>query len=255
VQFFNWMVTIVPIWFVGMTLYQRIYACRDEKTAQRAWFTAGLFEWPIMAFLGVSLGLLARVGADQGMFTYLGETDIAGMDPETGLPMLLRTALPVGVMGVVMSAYFSAILSTADSCLMAASGNVVSDILGRLVRLPGGNAHLRISQLATLLLGGAALLLATTMTEVLGMMLYSYAFMVSGLLIPVLGVVFWSGGTPAGAIAAMIGGGSTTVLLTQSQWALPWGLDPNVFGIAVSALAFFGISGLETMRQSEPIEG
>ena len=26
--FVNWMVTIVPIWFVGMTLYQRIYACR-----------------------------------------------------------------------------------------------------------------------------------------------------------------------------------------------------------------------------------
>ncbi|MCB0584771.1 MAG: hypothetical protein KDD06_05515, partial [Phaeodactylibacter sp.] len=29
----NWGVTIIPIWFVGMTLYQRIYACRDEKTA------------------------------------------------------------------------------------------------------------------------------------------------------------------------------------------------------------------------------
>ena len=31
--FVNWLVTIVPIWFVGMTLYQRIYACRDERTA------------------------------------------------------------------------------------------------------------------------------------------------------------------------------------------------------------------------------
>ncbi len=29
----NWTVTIVPIWFVGMTLYQRIYACADERTA------------------------------------------------------------------------------------------------------------------------------------------------------------------------------------------------------------------------------
>ncbi|RKY23574.1 MAG: sodium:solute symporter family protein, partial [Planctomycetota bacterium] len=59
----KWAVTIVPIWFVGMTLYQRIYACRDEKTAQRAWFLAGLLEWPVMAFMGVALGVLARVAA------------------------------------------------------------------------------------------------------------------------------------------------------------------------------------------------
>jgi len=62
-----WAVTIIPIWFVGMTLYQRIYACRDEKTAKKAWYFAGLFEWPVMAFLGVLLGLFARVAADKGM--------------------------------------------------------------------------------------------------------------------------------------------------------------------------------------------
>ena len=64
----NWSVTIIPIWFVGMTLYQRIYACRDEKTAKKAWFIAGLFEWPVMAMMGVLLGLFSRVAADQGMF-------------------------------------------------------------------------------------------------------------------------------------------------------------------------------------------
>ncbi|MEZ5198857.1 MAG: hypothetical protein R2764_21520 [Bacteroidales bacterium] len=56
-QFLNWVVTIVPIWFVGMTLYQRIYASKSSKEAQKAWFIAGVFEWPVMAFLGVTLGL------------------------------------------------------------------------------------------------------------------------------------------------------------------------------------------------------
>ena len=41
----NWAVTIIPIWFVGMTLYQRIYASKSKKQAQKAWFIAGLFEW------------------------------------------------------------------------------------------------------------------------------------------------------------------------------------------------------------------
>lgn len=40
----NWAFTIIPIWFVGMTLYQRIYASRDEKNARRAWFIAGLLN-------------------------------------------------------------------------------------------------------------------------------------------------------------------------------------------------------------------
>lgn len=53
----KWFVTIVPLWFVGMTLYQRIYASNSEKQAKRAWFYAGLFEYPVMAFMGVLLGL------------------------------------------------------------------------------------------------------------------------------------------------------------------------------------------------------
>lgn len=36
VTFINWMVTIIPIWLIGMTLYQRMYACRDEREAKRA---------------------------------------------------------------------------------------------------------------------------------------------------------------------------------------------------------------------------
>ncbi len=250
----NWGVTIIPIWFVGMTLYQRIYACRDEATAKRAWFVAGLLEWPIMALMGVALGLLGRVAADQGMFDYLGAANIAATDPETGLPMLLRTVLPVGLMGLMMSAYFSAILSTADSCLMACSGNVVSDIIGRFRKLdPNSRGFLRMSQVATLVLGIFALLLAMTMTNVLDLMLYSYAFMVSGLLVPIIGALFWRRASSAGAMAAMILGGGTTVILEIAATELPLGLDGNVFGITVSAVAFVVLSlVLEMPERSSP---
>jgi SSS family solute:Na+ symporter len=245
----NWAVTIIPIWFVAMTLYQRIYACRDEKTAKRAWFVAGVLEWPIMAMMGVTLGLLARVAADQGMFDYLGPANISATDPETGLPMLLRTVLPVGLMGLMMSAYFSAILSTADSCLMACSGNVVTDIVGRLRKIDAdGKRFLRMSQAATLALGVFALLLAASMTNVLDLMLYSYAFMVSGLLVPIIGALFWKRATAAGAMAAMVLGGATTVTLELLVSSLPLGLDGNVFGIAVSAVVFIAVS-LSTGRR------
>ncbi|QCR21977.1 sodium:solute symporter [Pontibacter sp. SGAir0037] len=240
----NWSITIIPIWFVGMTLYQRIYACRDERTAKRAWYLAGLFEWPIMAFMGVSLGILARVASEQGMFEALGAATGSAVDPETGLPMLLRTVLPVGLMGLMLSAYFSAILSTADSCLMASSGNIVTDIISYFRKMdPDAPSTLRLSQLVTLLVGAFALWLASTMTNVLDLMLYSYAFMVSGLFVPVIGALFWKRRSNAGAFWAMLAGGLVTVLLQiQERFSLPFGLDPNMFGLLASFVLYLTLT-------------
>ncbi len=234
----NWGITIIPIWFVGMTLYQRIFASRDVKSAKKAWFIAGLFEWPIMAFLGVSLGLLSRVAVEQGALEGL----TAGMDPEMGLPVLLSQILPVGILGLMMSAYFSAILSTADSCLIAASGNMATDILGGVLKGKSFKMEVRISQVLTLIIGVAALWIAWQMTEVLSLMLYSYAFMVSGLLVPVVAGLFFGQHNVRAAVASMIAGGSVTAGLTIADPALPWGLDPNLFGLTVSLSIFLAIN-------------
>ncbi|MBE0662932.1 MAG: sodium:solute symporter family protein [Bacteroidales bacterium] len=239
----NWAVTIIPIWFVGMTLYQRIYATKDAKTAQRAWYFAGLLEWPLMAFMGVLLGLFARVGFENGMFTELGFAPGSDIDAEMGLPLFLRSILPVGLMGLMMSAYFSAIMSTADSCLMAASGNLLTDILQKFFKI--SNDHktiLRFSQILTLVIGIMALLLASAMENVLELMLYSYAFMVSGLFVPVLAGLFWKRTTSLAAFISMLAGGGTTLFLTIANFRLPFDLDPNIFGISIAAVMIIAIS-------------
>ncbi|MFP4025864.1 MAG: sodium:solute symporter [Thiohalospira sp.] len=244
-QLVNWGVTIIPIWFVGMTLYQRIYSTKGKKQAQKAWFIAGIFEWPLMAFMGVTLGLFSRVALDQGMFAELGYTTIESIDPEMGLPLLLRTILPVGLMGLMMSAYFSAIMSTADSCLMAASGNVLTDILIRIFPIKDDHkSQLRLSQILTLVIGILALFLALKMENVLELMLYSYAFMVSGLFIPLLGAFFGKRKNSLAAVWSMMVGGSTTLILTEINIELPLGLDPNIFGISASLIVFLMLTQL-----------
>jgi SSS family solute:Na+ symporter len=230
----NWMITILPIWFVGMTLYQRIFASRDVKSAKKAWYIAGFFEWPIMAFMGVSLGLLAKVAFDQGSIAVSREN----LDPEMGLPILLSTVLPPGIMGLMMSAYFSAVLSTADSCLMAASGNLTTDLFGRWLKQKKDAYAMRLSQFFTLLIGAVALLIALQMTNVLELMLYSYAFMVSGLLVPIVAGLFWHMRSAKAAGASMILGGGTTAALSLWGEALPLGLDPNFFGLLLSLAVF-----------------
>ncbi len=248
VQLVNWAVTIIPIWFIGMTLYQRMFACRDEKTARRAWYLAGLFEYPVMAFMGVFLGMCARVLFPE-------------VEPEMGLPLLISQALPTGIAGLLGAAYFSAIMSTADSCLMASSGNLVGDVLQRRIGTRWSDTFaLRVSQVVTFLVGAGALLLASSFTSVLDIILQAYAFMVSGLLAPTVGALFWRRASAAGAFAGMITGGSLTLSLQLGLWSLPGflqipDLDPTSYGLALSALVFVGISLALPDRNGNTWEG
>jgi len=229
VQIINWFVTIIPIWFVAMTLYQRIFACRGVKEARRAFFIAGLLEYPVMAFLGVSLGMMARVVFPEA-------------ESEMAMPMLLGEALPAGIAGIVIAAYFSAIMSTADSCLIASSANWVNDIIDQFGLRLSTRAFMRLSQVVTLVVGILALLLAEAFDTVLDLILHAYAFMVSGLLVPTLGAYFWKRSRPEAALVSMLGGGGLTLYLTFAETNLPWKLDPTLFGIALSLVLFVGVS-------------
>ena len=240
--FANWMITIIPIWLIGMTLYQRIYACKDVREAKRAWYIAGLFEYPIMAFAGVFLGMCARV-----MYPEFIDNS------ELGLPTLIAEALPVGVTGIVIAAYFSAIMSTADSCLMAASGNFVNDIIQRyFMKKASHQTIVRVSQVATLVIGVGAIVIAGQFDAVLEGMLYAYGFMVGGLFIPTLGAFFWRQASRWGAFLGMLAGGLVTITLYimdkndqltgNLQWFGDTNLDLSIFGILASALFFIAFS-------------
>jgi SSS family solute:Na+ symporter len=80
------------------------------------------------------------------------------------------------------------------------------------------------------------------MQNVLELMLLSYAFMVSGLFVPLLGALFWKKGTSEAAFWAMLLGGGTTTFLVLSNIKLPWGLDANIGGILLSAIVFISLS-------------
>ena len=242
-QMANWFITIIPIWFVGMTLYQRIYATKNEKSAQKAWFIAGIFEYPLMAFMGVSLGLIAKVAFINGMFSEFGLNPDGNMDPEMGIPVLLNHILPIGLIGLMLSAYFSAILSTADSCLMAASGNVQTDIFEKLFKWSKGKSNkIRLSQTITLVIGIISLLLASKMTNVLDLMLNSYAFMVSGLFIPTIMALFTRNPRAEAALFSMIIGGGTTITLNILKADLYLNLDANIYGISASLITYLTIN-------------
>ncbi len=240
--FVNWLFTIIPIWFIGMTLYQRIYAANSEKEARKAWYVAGIFEYPVMAFLGVTLGMLAKVALINGALPSVA--DPSAIDAEVAMPLMLRYLLPTGALGIILAAYFSAILSTADSCLMASSGNITRDILG----LKDSKRSLKAAQLFTLFVGITALVIAIYMPSVLELMLLSYSFMVCGLFVPVLGIIYSKQHSNGAALASMITGVLTLGAFHISGVQLPFKIDPVIPGILFSALVYIA---LNTKKKSE----
>jgi len=232
-KFITWMFTIVPIWFVGMTLYQRIYATSDVKTAKRAWYLAGLLEWPVMAFLGVLLGMFGRV-----MFP--------DSESEMALPMLIKTVLPVGLVGLVSAAYFSAIMSTADSCLLASVGNLVNDVYQKYFRPQASDAHvLRVSRFATLVIGVLSVAIALVVPKVLDSILLAYSFMVSGLFVPTLGGLIWKKVTSTAAFLSMLVGGGCAILLNVFPSLNPLD-EPILVALPLSALVLIMITVLQS---------
>jgi SSS family solute:Na+ symporter len=225
-QLINWFVTIIPIWFIAMTLYQRIYACSSEKEAKKAFYIAGVFEYPVMAFTGVTLGMMSRVL-------------VPGVEAEMGLPLLLKNVLPIGITGIIVAAYFSAIMSTADSCLIASSGNFVNDILQRyFFKKSSEKSIMKLSQLVTLIIGSLTILIASYFETVLEIILHSYSFMVAGLFIPTIWAYFGKHCSPVAALIAMIGGGTFTLFLIFSKISMPVDLDASFYGIVLSSLLF-----------------
>lgn len=235
-QILDWALTIVPIWFIGLTLYQRIYACRSEEEAKKAWYLAGLLEWPIMAFMGTALGVMGRAAFEMNVFEGIGYPAGSVIDSEIALPLLLTQTLGVGFLGLMMAAYFSAILSTADSCLMASAGSLVADVLS-LFKIKRFDA-VRLSQFATFFLGMVALLLSTFFTNVLSLMLLSYGVMVSGLFVPIMGGLFLKRLAPAQGFFSVIAGGGTYLVLATLDYPSPihWGIGASLLGFGIGSL-------------------
>jgi SSS family solute:Na+ symporter len=119
---------------------------------------------------------------------------------------------------------------------MAASGNFLTDILSSFKLTD--KKEIRLSQLVTLVIGAAAVWIALQMHSVLDLMLYSYAFMVSGMFVPVVALLVLKKPSPLAAFASMIAGGTCTLVLILSNIKLPWDMDANFFGILLATIVF-----------------
>nr|WP_277949566.1 hypothetical protein [Serratia marcescens] len=111
-------------------------------------------------------------------------------------------------------------MSTASACLLASSTIALEDVLPAIRRKPSGG--LAAGRFTTLFMGAVMLGLAFVVRDVLAALTLAYNLLVGGMLIPLVGAIFWPRATSVGAIASMLTGSLCVVGL------MIWhGIDAN----------------------------
>ena len=222
----------------------RLYAMKDMRTIRRGiLFTMIIVT--VMNLLVFILGLTSIV-----LFPGLPNGDLA-------MPMIAKALLPPFVGSVLLAAVTSAMMSTVDSLLLVAGSAISEDIYYTLVN-PGASRkkRLQVARIGIIVVGIVPLgLILSGIGEgelIQFIVVLFSALMAAGFFIPVVGGVWWKRATKEGAIAAMVGGVTITMLWKALG---PEAIDPVLPGFLASALLWVVVSRFTPAPPAEALEG
>lgn len=221
--------TALPIIIDG-NRYQRLYSCKDAKTAKRGTLLCLI---PLHFFYMIILLL--------GTCAYILLPDIKS---DAAFSTLLLEYLPVGLRGIVFASLLAAIMSTCDSYLLCAASNVSVDIYQNLVKPDATDEDImRISKRSVIVCSAVGLALAIWMGDIMGVWSLVAAFFVGGCFCPILYAVFFDKAKKSGLAAncAMIAGGLSGGVLELLQIDV-LGIPPVVFGALVSLIVLLVVT-------------
>ncbi|MCU9948790.1 sodium:solute symporter [Pseudomonas solani] len=210
---------------IGQDIWQRVFTARSEGVAKYAGSVAGIY-CVLYGLVGALIGMCAKV--------LLPDLENAN----NAFAAIVQSALPDGIRGLVIAAALAAMMSTASAGLLAASTTITEDLLPRLRN--GKPSSLPLTRLLTLLTGVAVLVIALIVNDVLGALTLAYNLLVGGMLIPLLGAIYWKRATTAGAIASMSLG-----CITALAFMFKDGLEANTpiyYSLSVGLVSFVLVS-------------
>jgi len=212
---------------ISQPSFQRINACKDEKTAIRAPLIAG-FAVMALAVFPVLAGMCASVLWPD-------------VEPAMAVPKLLMEIFPPVVGAVFVAAILAAVMSTADSTLLAGTAFVVRDMYQQILRPDASDRRLlHLSIVVTILIGLLSLGVTYVVPVIIDLFLLSYAFMVCGGLVPVVGGLLWPRATEKGAWASFAVGIAFVILGAAKIIDVPYyyivGLIPALIAYVIVSL-------------------
>jgi solute:Na+ symporter, SSS family len=219
---------------IGQDIWQRVFTARSPAIARWGSVTAGVYCL-LYALAGALVGTAARV-----ILPDLGSSDNA-------FARITTEALPVGITGLVLAAALAAVMSTASAGLLASSTILANDVYaGFIVR--GDHNKVLVSRVTTLLVGIVVLVISLIVSDVVGALTVAYDLLSGALFVSIVGALFWTRATAAGALASMAAGSVVVVIFMVLDGL--FANTPIIWGMLASLVVFVVVS-LLTPRPSE----
>ncbi len=229
----------IPIFgsVVAQELVARVVAARSPELARRATVAASGLYFAV-GILPVSLGLI-------------GARLLPGLDdPEQILPRMAQHALPTLGYVLFAGALVSAILSTVDSALLAASALACHNVIAPLHPGLGDRARLRLARGCVTAFGGVAYAIALRADGVLALVETASAFASAGIFVVVAFGLFTPVGGPRAAMAALVTGAVTWLFAHYGERVA----TPYLLSLVAATLSYLATSAFERMRMGRQID-
>jgi SSS family solute:Na+ symporter len=223
---------------IGQDIWQRVFTARTPRVAVGGGILSGMYCL-IYGLAGAVIGACTKA-----LYPNLA-------NPQDAFATVVEQLLPTGVRGLVLAAALSAMMSTASGALIGCSTVSTTDLLGKLwqrSRLSEVNQN----RVTTLVLGLLAIGIAMAVNDVVGALTVAYNLLVAGLLVAIVGALFWTRGTTAGAVASMAAGSVVAVVMMIIE-----GLDANepiFYGLGASLVAYLLVSALTPRTPANVLE-
>lgn len=219
---------------IGQDIWQRVFTARSTHVARYAGLGAGVY-CVLYGVTGALIGMAGKIVLPQ-----LANTDGA-------FAAIAQAVLPAGISGLVAAAALAALMSTASACLLASSTIALEDVLPVIRKRPSGG--LAAGRWTTLIMGGIMLGLAFLVRDVMAALTLAYNLLVGGMLIPLVGAIFWSRATSTGAIASMLAGSLCVLGLMYYH-----GIEANspIYGGLLAGGLAFVVGSLLTRQSPQP---
>lgn len=229
---------------IGQDIWQRVFTAKSPAVARGGGIISGVYCL-VYAFAGALIGTAAKA-----LYPDLAE-------PDNAFATIVEGQLPAGVRGLVLAAALAAMMSTASGALIACSTVTANDLWPSLLRRLRGDRgpdqeadgasqdEIRSNRIFTLVLGLATIGLAMVINDVIAALTIAYNILVGGLMVAIIGGLLWRRGTRAGALASMIVGAVTVVVLMFTAGL--YANEPIYYGLLAS-LVVYVVASLLTPR-------
>ena len=183
----------------AQTLLQRAFSARDEQTAQNSFYLAGVGHLSL-GMIPVTLGIIASV-------------TMPGLaDPETVVPQLAIAHLHPVAIAIFVGALLAAIMSSADSALLAAASVFSINVLPLFKPKATDKTRLAATRIAIPVFGSIAVYVAVKVQVVYNLIMDANSITLVCVVMPFVVGVWWSRANRSGALASMAMGCLTWML-------------------------------------------